>query len=126
MTERERLIELLQNTPVDCTGCRGVGTIADYLIENGVIVPTLRVGDTVWVVYKLLWSNPCEKFISEFVVKSISIYCNSKGVWTKKFRIRKVINGKTVDVQKDIKLDDIGKTVYLTKEDAEKALSGEK
>lgn len=40
MTERERLIELLQNTPVDCTGCRGVGTIADYLIENGVTIKT--------------------------------------------------------------------------------------
>jgi hypothetical protein len=38
MTERERLIELLQSVPVDCTDCRGVGTIADYLIENGVTI----------------------------------------------------------------------------------------
>lgn len=38
MTERERLIELLQSVPVDCTGCRGVDTIADYLIENGVTI----------------------------------------------------------------------------------------
>ena len=36
VTERERLIELLQSVPVDCTDCRGVGTIADYLLENGV------------------------------------------------------------------------------------------
>ena len=36
MTERERLIELLQSVPVDCTDCRGVGTIADYLLENRV------------------------------------------------------------------------------------------
>ena len=36
MTERERLIELLQSVPVDCTDCRGVGTIADYLLKNGV------------------------------------------------------------------------------------------
>lgn len=36
MTERERLIELLQSVPVDCTEYRGVGTIADYLLENGV------------------------------------------------------------------------------------------
>ena len=36
MNERERLIELLQSVPVDCTDCRGVGTIADYLLENGV------------------------------------------------------------------------------------------
>ena len=36
MTERERLIELLQSVPVDCTDRRGVGTIADYLLKNGV------------------------------------------------------------------------------------------
>ena len=36
VTERERLIELLQSVPIDCTDCRGVGTIADYLLENGV------------------------------------------------------------------------------------------
>jgi hypothetical protein len=38
MTERERLIELLQSVPVDCTGCRGVDTIAEYLIQNGVTI----------------------------------------------------------------------------------------
>ena len=36
MNERKRLIKLLQNAPLDCTGCRGVGTIADYLIKNGI------------------------------------------------------------------------------------------
>ena len=49
VTERERLIELLQSVPVDCTDCRGVGTIADYLLENGVIVPPVKVGDTLTV-----------------------------------------------------------------------------
>ena len=48
VTERERLIELLQSVPVDCTDCRGVGTIADYLLENGVIVPPVKVGDTIY------------------------------------------------------------------------------
>lgn len=40
MTERERLIELLQSVLIDCTGCSGVGAIADYLIENGVTIKT--------------------------------------------------------------------------------------
>lgn len=45
MTERERLINLLQNVPADFEGNRGVGTIADFLLENGVIVPPVKVGE---------------------------------------------------------------------------------
>lgn len=43
MTERERLINLLQNVPADFEGNRGVGTIADFLLDNGVIVPSVKV-----------------------------------------------------------------------------------
>lgn len=46
MTEREKLIDLLQNVPADYEGNRGVGTIADYLLKNGVIVPIVKEGDT--------------------------------------------------------------------------------
>ena len=45
MTERERLIELLQSVPIDCTDCRGVGTIADYLLENGVHIAACATCD---------------------------------------------------------------------------------
>lgn len=38
MTQRERLIELLQSVPADYEWNRGVGSIADYLLANGVIV----------------------------------------------------------------------------------------
>ena len=50
MNERERLVELLQNVPSQYDGSRGVGTIADYLLANGVIVPPCKVGDTVYIV----------------------------------------------------------------------------
>ena len=54
--ERERLIELL-NKKYDhfCDQCgvnkdsRYTEDLADYLLENGVIAPPLKVGDTVWV-----------------------------------------------------------------------------
>lgn len=47
MTERDRLIELL-NT--DMSGCDGdyAEELADYLIANGVIVPPCKVGDTIY------------------------------------------------------------------------------
>ena len=38
MTEREKLIELLQTSPTDAAGSHGVGALADYLISNGVTV----------------------------------------------------------------------------------------
>lgn len=41
---RDKIIELLQSVPADCTGNRGVGIIADYLIANDVI-PVVRCKD---------------------------------------------------------------------------------
>ena len=43
MSERERMINLLQNVPADFEGNRGVGTIADFLLSNGVIVTPVKV-----------------------------------------------------------------------------------
>ena len=46
---RDRLIELLSNAPADFDGNRNVCTLAEHLLENGVIVPPCKVGD------KLYW-----------------------------------------------------------------------
>ena len=48
MTDRERLIELLETVPTDEAGNRNVGVIADHLLANGVLVPPCKVGDTLW------------------------------------------------------------------------------
>ena len=54
MTERKRLIELLMQGDIaaakqgvfNCCMCRREAeTIADYLLENGVIVPPVKVGE---------------------------------------------------------------------------------
>ena len=58
MTERERLIELLMQGDIaaakqgvfNCCMCRREAeTIADYLLENGVIVLPCKVGDMVYI-----------------------------------------------------------------------------
>ena len=52
MTERERLIELIGEIKAnEYGGLAKVGNeaIADYLLENGVIVPGVKVGDTVYI-----------------------------------------------------------------------------
>ena len=38
MSDKEKLVELLQSSPVDYEGNRGVGALADHLIAHGVTV----------------------------------------------------------------------------------------
>lgn len=58
MSERERLIELLMQGDIaaakqgvfNCCMCkREAEILADYLLENGVIVPPCKVGDMVYI-----------------------------------------------------------------------------
>ena len=74
MTEREKLIEL-QSVPVDCTDCCGVGTIADYLIENGVTIKACETCEYIRT-YKMRGTE------IEFIGKSLK-YCPECG---KKFK----------------------------------------
>lgn len=50
MTERERLIELL-NESTDKNGIY-LDKIADYLLENGVVLPPFKVGEMVYRICK--------------------------------------------------------------------------
>lgn len=125
---RERLIELIQ-TSVDGCARHWAEVIADYLLENGVVVLPCKVGDVIWRIEdvwhlddKATWKYHYEKEVLEFIVRSIFISCNSKGVWTKKFRICEIKNGKTIDHQHNIEFIDFGKTVFFSREEAEQKL----
>ena len=50
MTERERLIELYYKTQQMRMMRHGVGECVDFLLENGVVAPPCKVGDTIWVI----------------------------------------------------------------------------
>ena len=65
---RERLIELLRDTFNYTKGVcidfdEAVEINADYLLENGVIVPPCKVGDVVYRIYTRAWNTrtPTEK-----------------------------------------------------------------
>ena len=116
MTDRDRLIELISQ--IQYMG--GLESrLAEHLLANGVIVPPCKVGDTVYRVvemgtgihfkqvgrcgighsqgYKIV---PCEEKIKRFI--------------------------RTVEVSKNNFFDiceNFGKTVFLTKEEAEQVLS---
>ena len=123
MTERERLIELLNNKidygvkviesqMDDRNNFHDIKTndlVADYLLANGVIIPPCKVGDTVYEICERRRSGKWQKVIVERVVHGIEIGIDN---------ILTARCGTTTYVY----LSRLGKTVFLTKEEAEKAL----
>lgn len=102
MSERERLIELLDQN-CGYVEEQKAETLADHLLASGVIVPPVKVGDTV---YHFGYSFDVEKIE---ILQDETIYrCGNPGT----------------DDYMAFCESDIGKTVFLTKEEAEKALKG--
>ena len=116
MTEREKLIDLLQNVPADYEGNRGVGTIADYLLKNGVIVPVVAIGTIVYEIRQKGIGFSNRRYDS--------------GITTQKQLKNAIFDGKTLYIESKLyaKSDNVrlGKTVFLTREEAEKALAERK
>ena len=123
MNERERLIELIDdfgddvalcdvcNRPrEDCEGCTNE-QLAEYLVENGVVVLPCKVGDTVYEICERRRSGKWQKAIVERVVHGIEIGID---------KILTARCGTTTYVY----LSRLGETVFLTHEEAEKALKG--
>ena len=110
MTDKERLVKIIAQKP-ELTDKLNISVVqvnkfADHLIDNGVIVPPCKVGATVWVILQ------CYKFtkpeIESRKILSVQIYKNR-------------------NIQYHYKdgcfyKNDIGKTVFLTRKEAEKAL----
>lgn len=78
-----------------------------------------KVGDIVY--YEHPYSS-VHTGIQAYQITNIMISQNKKGVWTKKYRAMMLLNGKIIDSQINFSFDDIGKTVFLTREEAEAAL----
>ena len=119
MTDIERLTALLDNAPADPAGNRNVRTLAKHLLANGVIVPPCKVGDILYVIYK--WHN--EKV---YPVKVSAIRMDTKKnsnricVWGT-FHITE---SYAHEYKATFKFDNLGKNVFLTREEAERALKG--
>ena len=107
---RERLFDLIaaeipDDIPVDCLP--DVDAIVDHLLAAGVIVPPCKVGDTVYVVRT---RTKIAEFTARYFIyehKNILVYGDNEQVVDCCFCIGK----------------DFGKTVFLTRQEAEKALA---
>lgn len=128
---RDRLIELLNKGIIKSEENYGMPIttqLADYLLENGVIVPPCKVGDTVYVDCKTwrsayLWVNYPHTFIKEkyYIVADVVAI-----VKTRKQTLVKLGTYNQTTFTREYErypISAIGKTVFLTKEEAE-ALKG--
>ena len=113
----DRLIELIRTASHELT-TRCVGEcgecadkIADYLLANGVIVPPCNVGDEI---YMLVTKHSVSFDIKDHVMTR----CKKQHTFTF-IKQTRLMESNFFRVIKDI-----GKTVFLTREEAEAALKG--
>ena len=117
MDVREKLIKLLKTSPTR-NGYTDLGDIADHLIAHGVVVLPCKIGDKVYVNY-IYGRN---KIITDSqMVCSIeqTVGVNDESYW--KVCVKQVIE-KGYIVYHEYTEDDFGKTVFLTREEAEASL----
>ena len=91
--------------------------IADELIANGVIVPPCKVGDMVYHFSRDLGA------VFPYFVENLNISSMGKNetYWSYEANFHDEETDELIDGI-DFDLDDIGKTIFLTREEAEKAL----
>ena len=108
MTDRDRLKELIKDSSQYlCEQDNLVKQIADHLLANGVIVPPCKVGDKIYML--VTRHTVCFEYPNGKMQKVKNQHTFIKETYLTKQNFFKV-------------LDDFGKTVFLTKEQAEEKL----
>ena len=120
MKERERLIELLNDWGNKENDGVRAESMADYLLANGIIVPPCKVGDTVYRIVEMSTgiTSKIRAIRKEAKITGIIQPCEPT--------IKRFIRCVTVTKNNIINCcENYGKTVFLTKEEAEQALRKE-
>ena len=119
MTERERLIELLSNIDYACDNGGNlqdrIEYIADYLLKNGVIALPCKVGDIMYYIGKSTDLSALHNTIYKSDV--VKIIHKEEGISI----VLRFYNGPYCFAE-ITDINDFGKRIFLTKEEAEKAL----
>jgi hypothetical protein len=114
MTQKERLVQLIIDSVNGCAR-NWAEVIADHLLANGVIVPPCKVGDMIFgVVPKYNIKEGRVKYeVDKIEIKDLA-YMSCDRIWEVLFIV--------ID-EKYEQFGTFGKTVFLTREEAEKALA---
>lgn len=117
MTQREKLVELIQDAKKTTKGANCVlerdMLFADYLLENGVIVPPCKVGEKCYMVL--------EKLTGGYEVVETKLICFKQKddlIIASCF-----INAPLINNSIEFYNDEIHTSIFITKEEAEKALA---
>lgn len=113
---RDRLIELLKECvllDVPPEYQTNINYIADHLLTNGVVVLPCKIGETLYDAREFFYKADAPDL---YEMKSDDI-CVEKDSKSGKYRF--------IYDDAYVSYDEIGKTVFLTKEEAEQALKGD-
>ena len=126
---RDRLIELLNSAsstryydgdkiaePEIDIDDNDIIRIADYLLENGVIVPPCKVGDKVFFV-DIIYDEEGEEKLGMSIGEVVSFSMQKKGLWMYCHYEDGLTYWHKID-------EELGITLFLTREEAEQALKG--
>jgi len=114
---RERVIKLIQSS-VDGCARHWAEVIADHLLASGVIVPPCKVGDTVYMPW--VWDGTrgvAILDITHIIDDGLQAYVETDFHTDDENYYNKYCCGR-------FGFDDFGKTVFLSREEAEQALKG--
>ena len=125
---KDKLIELLKDTlhEWECEAQpETIAQIAEHLIENGVLIPPCKVGDTLWVLWSLTKAQkkeiyPVEAYALRYDDKKNNLRVCVEGC----FKIEKYDGHYTHFYRGTFAWESIGKTIFRTREEAEQALKG--
>ena len=86
--------------------------------DGRLVVLPCKVGDTVWVI-----DNP---WTWELLKKPIEAYVNGMGKFSHGLYVNVLFDTRKINGTRDYEINHIGKTIFLTREEAEKALEAMK
>lgn len=116
MAQREKLIELLPLAVQKCRGSAGgFGDIADYLLDNGVVVLPCKVGGTVFI-------NTADSHIPTMCTVQ-GVYFTLRGNYVRLYPLsqpKKWLGNRSCYYK--VSLSSLGKTLFITHEEAKAAL----
>ena len=112
MTQKERLVELIKPYMIGLSGAN-CEKLAEYLIHNGVIVPPCKVGDTLYVITTICGASIDEVTVFSFTTMKHYVTINT-------------IHKSNPLSPLSFPTDQLGKTIFLIREEAEQALKERK
>lgn len=100
----------------ECGGIDRLRELAEADKDGRLVVLPCKVGDTVWVT-----SNP---WTGKLLKKPLDAYVNGMKMYSHGLYVDLLFDTRKINGTRDYEINHIGKTVFFTREEAEKALEG--